>query len=223
MRRQSVLIHFRSRDAPDHSGWRTRCLTGSVSLVGILLACYEPVPGTDALFPAALQQLQFLVPRARVDGREVLQPFGGDRRRDRRYDGGRHRRQPPAQGMISIASRRTMKSPYSKSSLASYRAASSEELDLAKSGGISATTERDRVCRLPAGERRIRTLGPPSGWDFRGCPVSSFRALPPCEKGRRLCESELVSHSFEFVAGPNRRRSDPSAKFARQLNIFRAV
>jgi hypothetical protein len=64
----------------------------------------------------------------------VLQPFGGDRRRDRRSDGGRHRRQP-AQGMISIASRRTMKSPYLKSSLASYRAASSEELDLAKSGG----------------------------------------------------------------------------------------
>src|SRR6202043_2484162 len=34
-------------------------------------------------------------------------PFGGDRRRDRRSDGGRHRRQP-AQGMISIASRRTL-------------------------------------------------------------------------------------------------------------------
>ena len=34
--------------------------------MGILLACYEPVPGADALFPAALQQLQFLVPRARA-------------------------------------------------------------------------------------------------------------------------------------------------------------
>jgi hypothetical protein len=45
-------------------------------------------------------------------------PFRGDRRRDRRCDGGRYRRQP-AQGMISIASRRTLKSPSLKSSLAS--------------------------------------------------------------------------------------------------------
>jgi hypothetical protein len=47
--------------------------------------------------------------RARPQARS-RRPFGGDRRRDRRSDGGRHRRQP-AQGMISIASRRTLKSP----------------------------------------------------------------------------------------------------------------
>ena len=49
--------------------------------------------------------------------------------------------------------------------------------------------------RLFAGERRIRTLGPPWGWDFRGCPVSAFGHCPLCEKGRRLCESEQGSES----------------------------
>ena len=58
--------------------------------------------GLDAI-PQAVTQ------RARPQARS-RRPFGGEWRRGRRSDGGRHRRQP-AQGMISIVSRRTLKSP----------------------------------------------------------------------------------------------------------------
>jgi hypothetical protein len=127
-----------------------------------------------------------------TDGK-CCQPFGGDRRRDRRSDGGRHRRQP-AQGMISIASRRTMKSPYLKSSLASYRAASSEELDLAKSGGISATTERDRgFADSPPESDGFEPSVPRRDGIFEAAPSRAFGHCPLVRRAGAFARANLLT------------------------------